>query len=795
MTTDPENPTGTPLADALFEEFISRTDAGEHVDRAELLSRAGAERAGLEHCLLQFDRLLDLRGVLKEPPTTTARDYGRFRILDTLGAGAQSRVFLAHDPKLGRRVALKLVEGALLRSGEARAWAENEGRSLARLEHPNVVRVYEIGESDGHTFVAMEWVRGRPLSRVIAELGGAPSAGAGPTAAPGADPAGDRIRSRLAPLAARVLLLERLARALAFCHENGVVHRDVKPSNVLIDEHGEPRLIDFGLAHLESEESSGTRITQRLVGTPAYIAPEQVERGTTGSAPESDQFSFGVLAYELFALRNPFDQGTRTRTLDAITVCDPPDLRQAAPVVPGDLARIVMHALEREPSARYPSLRALADDLTAFRELRAISLPPPTTLALVANVARRHRTALLGTAAAVALVTLAGVAFAWESVRRARERLASAIEAEAASLRDSSLPRDFVEVQRNLARLADDARREDEHGRFAVAFAPLTEVADRAREHVSQALAEALDAEEQHARERGYPLDLQPWALALDLERELTPNATRNRERQRLGRIELEPSLVGPAIELLAWQRAPDAHAWQLVPRPFDPRLPAGRYRLLAWAGEVRVGEYELTIDPNAPALVLAAQPPCGGEPGWYEFDLPEHEGGACRVALSRELVTWREFVAWAADRPERLAAVLRDEADWLCDNPGARVDIDTPADASIRLACEFAADHHARLPTTEELRRAHLDGGLVRAPDDSLVLGELTSTPSALSPNDYDVLLVPRLRAGTPGEFSPDLAISALESSTSRLQLGEVLWGAGFRLARSVRPSRSSSK
>ncbi|MBI5434310.1 MAG: serine/threonine protein kinase [Planctomycetes bacterium] len=787
MTPDPESPTGTPLADELFEEFVSRTDAGERVDRAELLSRAGAERAELEHRLLQFDRLLDLREVLKDPPSTAARDYGRFRILDMLGSGAQSRVFLAHDPKLGRRVALKLVEGALLRSGEARAWAENEGRSLARLEHPNVVRVYEIGEADGHTFVAMEWVRGRPVSRVIAELGGTPPAVSGPD--------GDRIGGRLAPLAARVLLLERLARALAFCHANGVVHRDVKPSNVLIDEHGEPRLIDFGLAHLESEESSGTRITQRLVGTPAYIAPEQVERGTTGSAPESDQFSFGVLAYELLALQNPFDQGTRTRTLAAITVCEPPDLRQVAPVVPGDLARIVMHALEREPGARYPNLQTLADDLTAFRELRAISLPAPTTLALIANVARRHRRALFGTAAAIALVTLSGVAFAWESVRRTRARLASAIETEAGRLLESSLPRDFVEVQRNLARLADDARREDEHGRFAAFFEPLTDVAERAREHASRALGAALDAEEQHAREFGYPLDLQPWALALDLEWELTPNATRNRERQRRGRIELEPSLAGHSIELFGWQLALDSSKWQLVPRPFDPRLPAGRYRLVAWDDQARLGEYELTIDPNAPPVVLDTQPPSGDEPGWYEFDLPEHEGGACTVALSRELVTWRELEEWAAGRPERLAAVLRDEADWASDSPNARIGVDTPADASIRLAREFAADHDARLPTTAELRRAHLDGELVRAPDDCLVLGELTSTPSVMSPNDYDVLLLPRLRANEPATPEPDLAISALESSTCRVWIGEVLWGAGFRLARSVRPSRSSSK
>src|SRR5262249_14788307 len=156
----------------------------------------------------------------------------------------------------------------------------------------------------------MERVRGVGLDRVIAHLRarGKPEASDARTDRAALASAAQGLQS----LAARCQLVLEIADALAYSHEHGVVHRDVKPSNVLIDATGRATVIDFGLAHLESEEASGTRITQRLVGTPAYIAPEQVDRAATGADPRSDQFSLGVLLFELLTLKNPFDVGTRS---------------------------------------------------------------------------------------------------------------------------------------------------------------------------------------------------------------------------------------------------------------------------------------------------------------------------------------------------------------------------------------------------------------------------------------------------------------------------------------------------
>ncbi|MCE9593432.1 MAG: protein kinase [Planctomycetes bacterium] len=775
--------------EVLFAEWIERRDAGEAVVRENFLARAGAERERLERRLLQFDELLGLRDTLRaenEPEPAMPLSFGRFLSLAPLGKGGQSRVFLAHDPTLGRRVALKVLDRARLRGAEARAWIANEGRSLARLEHPSVVRVYEIGEVDGQTFVAMEWVRGRPLDELLAAL-----AAQGTASSNGA-------AKLLAPLSARVELLARIARALAYCHANGVIHRDVKPSNVLIDERGEPRLIDFGLAHLESEEESETQITQRLVGTPAYIAPEQVDRGSTGADPLSDQFSFGVLAYEVLALHNPFSDGTRSGTLDAISVCEPPDLRRAAPAVPGDLARIVMHALERKPADRYASLEALASDFAAFRDLRAISLAAPTPSEVVRAFVRRRRRPL-AIAGLVVLTLAATLTFlSYDSARRDHDRVLVKVDAVTAELQLDQGPSAFHKALLALAATREEARAYDGQSVWGRWLSRLEPRVVGASDEVSSKLAAAIARERETAEAVGGTMDLRPWFGPLDLEASLRPNNTRNLDSQRCGRLELTTELANADARLFVWQPTRDKSTMQLIPRAFDARLDYGQFRLIFWdrSSAERVAEFDLQSDPNGPPLTLARKAPLLDAPGWARLEWPANERldatlTSSAFEIGRSFVTWAELDAWSEKSEALKAKVAAAKQDWRVHAADARISPLTPAVVPWNFASEYARSLGVRLPTTGELQVAERASALEDAPEDCHALCDHTSSPGLSNRSSYDVLMTAEVPRGASASSLNRLMVTAQLDQIFRARFGDVQSSAGFRLARSIRPPR----
>ena len=331
---------------------MAALDANAPPDPAEFLERAGTERAELEALLATLAELT--------PPTPVA--FGRFLIRETIRAGGQGKVYLAHDPDLGRDVALKVLDDTRLDPHE-RAWVLNEARSIARLRHPGIVEIFDVGEEDGRAFLVMELLSARSLANAIDELSREPDADAP------APPS----------LAERLDWLIHLANALAFCHGSGVLHRDVNPSNILFGADGLPRFIDFGLAHTgDDETASALLITQRLIGTPGYIAPEQLDLQQTGSDPRSDQFAFGVVCYELLTRTRPFPGKTLREINAAVLGTAPPKrLRSHEPSVSARLERVVMHALEKEPGERYGSVSELARDLEAVRDQRPISVESP----------------------------------------------------------------------------------------------------------------------------------------------------------------------------------------------------------------------------------------------------------------------------------------------------------------------------------------------------------------------------------------------------------------------------------
>lgn len=392
--------------DEAFERYLEQREAGEG-SVLDLLHTAEGDpdmqdRVNLVGALEQLSSLL---GGAPEGELPELERLGRFDDLRVIGEGGLARVYAGYDPLLARDVALKVLSPSGFDVAGARDWMLSEGRSLAKLEHPCVVEVFEVDEADGFPYIAMERVDGPTLQAVLDHL--RHGAAEGQASAEVVDRA-----QGLQTVAQRLRLSLDLAEAIAECHSQGVIHRDVKPGNVLLPAGGRPKLIDFGLAHLEDGEGS-IGLTQRLVGTPGYVAPEQVDEERTGSSPLSDQFSFGVVLYELITLVHPFRRETKDETMRAVSRANPAPPRKVKPATPVDIERIVLHALAREAPRRYPSMQELAADLRAFLEYRAISLRAPSPLRRARLWAQRNSRAVLGSSVTAAALLLMLLGFLW----------------------------------------------------------------------------------------------------------------------------------------------------------------------------------------------------------------------------------------------------------------------------------------------------------------------------------------------------------------------------------------------
>ena len=276
-----------------------------------------------------------------------------YRIVESLGKGGMGEVYLADDLKLHRKVALKVLPQELVQNEERKKRFLQEARAAAAIEHPNIAAVYEVDEDAGHTFIAMEYVRGESLRSALSR--------------------------RLSSLRAVEIAIQ-VAEALAKVHARGVVHRDLKPDNVLISEEGYPKLIDFGLAKLfepellasgDSEVETASLLKTRagvILGTVAYMSPEQA-RGEKVDA-RSDIFAFGVLLYEMLSGTSPFKRSSATETLSAILRDAPVPLKVETDRgrIPSRLKDVVNRALAKAPEERYQSFKDVARELAQVRD-------------------------------------------------------------------------------------------------------------------------------------------------------------------------------------------------------------------------------------------------------------------------------------------------------------------------------------------------------------------------------------------------------------------------------------------
>ncbi len=326
-------------------------------------------------------------------PSIAGQTIGHFELLNELGRGGYGVVFLAVDTEIGRQVALKIPRPEVLNNPETRRRFLREARAAGALEHPNLIPVYEVGEDGPFCFLATAYCPGSTLAEWLKEA----------------------IEPPPPALAAR--LVRDLAHGVAHAHSRGVLHRDIKPSNVLIETDGAsglevPRLTDFGLSKLmelaEDETRSGS-----LLGTPAYMAPEQAEGRLGDIGPGTDIYALGVLLYEILARRAPFRGETDVHTLRLVSAGEVPPLRGSRAGVPRDLEAIVLRCLEREPARRYLSAGALADDLDRFLADEPTKARPASRVQVLIKRARKRPAAAATVGLLCASIALLAAGRTW----------------------------------------------------------------------------------------------------------------------------------------------------------------------------------------------------------------------------------------------------------------------------------------------------------------------------------------------------------------------------------------------
>jgi len=265
----------------------------------------------------------------------------RYEIRERVGEGATAVVYRAWDRELKRTIALKVLRGRAAMSDVLRERFHREAQATAGLDHAHVIRVHDAGEHRGELYLVLEFVSGRSLAHLLSER---------------------RFSERES-----ASLLEKVARGIAAAHANGVVHRDLKPGNILVTEPGEPKVGDFGLAHVV--DSDTTRLTQTgsSLGTPLYMAPEQVEGRWREISPRTDVYALGAVLYEMLSGRPPHLGATPAEIYRRILEVEVEPLRNLRPEVSRDLEKIALKALEKDPRARYADAREFADELNRFQ--------------------------------------------------------------------------------------------------------------------------------------------------------------------------------------------------------------------------------------------------------------------------------------------------------------------------------------------------------------------------------------------------------------------------------------------
>jgi tetratricopeptide (TPR) repeat protein/predicted Ser/Thr protein kinase len=346
------------------------------------------------------------------PPIVAVPGY---EVISLLGKGGMGVVYMARQRRLNRVVALKMILHAEHAGTDERRRFQAEAEAVARLQHPHIVQIHEVGEHNGLPFFSLEFCPGGSL--------------------------GDKLDGTPWEAKKAAALVEVLARTMQAAHALGIVHRDLKPDNILLTATGDPKVTDFGLAK-KLDETGHTR-TGAVMGTPSYMAPEQAG-GKKVISPATDVYALGAILYELLTGRPPFRAATPLDTMWQVVHDDPVPVRRLQPKVPKDLETICLKCLEKEPTKRYPTAESLAEDLQRFRAGQAIAARPVGVLRPATQWARRRPVAaatlvggpLLGLALLIGAMLYSARAAQKQAVARAETRDLLTLGQEAAASQD-----------------------------------------------------------------------------------------------------------------------------------------------------------------------------------------------------------------------------------------------------------------------------------------------------------------------------------------------------------------------
>jgi WD40 repeat protein/serine/threonine protein kinase len=457
---------------AVLDGYLADVEAGSAPPLAELLARHPHLADGLRECLDALDLIRRGAGAAApprpqadghepDPPGEAPGTLGDFRIVREVGRGGMGVVYEAEQVSLGRKVALKVLPFAATMDPRQLARFHNEARAAASLEHPHIVPVYFVGCERAVHFYAMKFIDGRTLAEVLAQLRVGP-ASVEPTAAYAPADADTSPKAQASTQAAPRDAASfrqvaewgaQAAAALDCAHQMGVVHRDVKPANLMLDGSGRLWVTDFGLAQVQSD----SRLTQTgdLVGTLRYMSPEQALANRVVIDHRSDVYSLGATLYELLTLRPVFEGQDRAELLRQIAFDEPVPPRRINKAIPAELETIALKALEKAPADRYATAQEVADDLRRFLEDKPIQARRPTWSQRATKWARRHQ-AVVRSAVALLIVTVAALVISTVSITAAYQSEAEQRQAAQKAERKEADQREAA--QKAQAKEADQRR-------------------------------------------------------------------------------------------------------------------------------------------------------------------------------------------------------------------------------------------------------------------------------------------------------------------------------------------------
>lgn len=275
--------------------------------------------------------------------------YGRYEVVKELGRGTMGVVYQAHDPQIDRMVALKVLRPDRVVSQDFVLRFLREAKAIGRISHPNIVTVYDVGQDHGTIYIAMEFLEGRPLNEVI--------------------------KGRTLPLEEAVQMCSEVAEALGYAHSKGITHRDIKPSNIILTPDRQTKLTDFGIARIEDPEAAQQTQAGDILGTPVYMAPEQV-LGQKADG-RTDLYALGVILYEMVVGKRPFGGGNIAAIFRSITHDPPEDPMKAGTFDHRELADLILKSLSKDPDLRFQSGHKMAAALKACLNAGSHPFPEP----------------------------------------------------------------------------------------------------------------------------------------------------------------------------------------------------------------------------------------------------------------------------------------------------------------------------------------------------------------------------------------------------------------------------------